>query len=57
VTRALPLTQRQAQALLRAAEAERGVIEVKIGEAVVRLIPAHLAQEHEPVDRKGKGYL
>jgi hypothetical protein len=57
VTRALPLTQRQAQALLRAAEAERGVIEVKIGEAVVRLIPANLAQEHEAVDRKGKGYL
>jgi hypothetical protein len=57
MTRALPLTQRQAQALLRAAEAERGVIEVKIGEAVVRLIPANLAQEHEAVDRKGKGYL
>jgi hypothetical protein len=57
MTRALPLTQRQAQALLRAAEAERGVIEVKIGEAVVRLIPANRAQEHEAVDRKGKGYL
>ena len=57
MTRALPLTQRQAQALLRAAEAERGVIEVKIGETVVRLIPANLAQETETVDRKGKGYL
>jgi hypothetical protein len=50
MTRALPLTQRQAQALLRAAEAERGVIEVKIGEAVIRLVPAHLAQPKAQVD-------
>jgi hypothetical protein len=57
MTRALPLTQRQAQALLRAAEAERGVIEVKIGDAVVRLIPANHPQDHAEVDRKGKGYL
>lgn len=40
--RALPLTQRQAQTLLRAAEAEGGIVEVKIGTTVIRLIPASL---------------
>lgn len=49
MTRALPLTQRQAQALLRAAEAEKGIAEVKIGDAVIRLIPASLAQEERPI--------
>jgi len=44
MTRALPLTQRQAQTLLRAAEAEKGIVEVKIGATVIRLIPASLAQ-------------
>ncbi|PBC23511.1 hypothetical protein CK226_10325 [Mesorhizobium sp. WSM4311] len=50
MTRALALSQRQAQTLLRAAEAERGIVEVKIGSAVFRLIPASLAQAPKLVD-------
>lgn len=50
MTRALPVTQRQAQALLRAAEAEKAIVEVKVGEAVYRLIPASLAQPKERID-------
>lgn len=57
MSRALPITQRQAQALLRAAEAEGAVVEVKIGEAVIRLLPANHQQEKEPVDAPKKGYL
>ncbi len=48
--RALTLTQRQAQTLLRAAEAERAIVEVKIGDTVFRLIPACHAQEAVKVD-------
>lgn len=43
MTRPLALTQRQAEAIIRAAEATHAVAEVKIGDAVVRLIPAVLA--------------
>lgn len=50
MTRALALSQRQAQTLLRAAEAERGIVEVKIGTTVFRLIPAVLAQAEKRVD-------
>lgn len=50
MSRALPLTQRQAQTLLRAAEAEKGIVEVKIGAAVVRLIPASLVPKQRQVD-------
>lgn len=39
MTRALAISQRQAQTLFRAAEAERGIVEVEIGAAVFRLIP------------------
>jgi hypothetical protein len=52
MTRALPLTQREAQTLLKAAEAEGGVIEVKVGEKVFRLIPATLAQKDRAIDRE-----
>ena len=52
MARALPITQRQAQTLLRAAEAERGIIEVKIGDKVIRLIPATLAQDERPIAKK-----
>lgn len=55
--RPLPLTERQARTLLRAAEKERGIVEVKIGEAVVRLIPESLAQDRADLDHKGEGYL
>lgn len=57
MSRALPITQREAKALLRAAEAEKAIVEVKVGDKVFRLIPASLAQEERPVDAKGKGYL
>jgi hypothetical protein len=57
VSRPLALTERQARALYRAAEKEGGVAEVKIGDAVVRLIPATLAQDNQQVDGKEKGYL
>lgn len=57
MTRALPLTQRQAQTLLRAAEAERGIVEVKIGETVIRLIPECLTQEQREVDDRKKGHF
>ena len=50
MSRALPLTQRQAQTLLRAAEAEKGIIEVKVGDKVFRLIPTSLAQKERPID-------
>lgn len=50
MTRALALSQRQARTLLRAAEAERGIVEVKVGETVFRLIPECLAQAERPID-------
>lgn len=49
MSRALPITQRQAQVLLRAAEHEKGIIEVKVGATVFRLIPASLAQERQSI--------
>ena len=52
MTRALPITQREAQALLRAANAEGGVVEVKIGDRVFRLVPATLAQLDRRIDEK-----
>lgn len=50
MTRALALSQRQARTLFRAAEAERGIVEVKIGDTVFRLIPATIAQAEKRVD-------
>lgn len=50
MSRQLAISQRQAQTLFRAAEAEGGIVEVKIGETVFRLIPAVLAQKEKPVD-------
>jgi hypothetical protein len=53
MSRQLPVTQRQAQALLRAAEAENAIIEVKIGEVLYRLIPAsHAKAQDRLVDGK-----
>lgn len=51
MTKALSVSQRQAQALLRAADAEHAIIEVKLGDAVLRLIPASLAQDRKTVDQ------
>ena len=52
MTRALALPESQARALLRAAEKERGIVEVKIGKAVVRLIPESLAQAERPIAKE-----
>lgn len=49
VTKALAVSKRQAQTLLRAAEAEKAIIEVKVGDTVFRLIPASLAQSEKPI--------
>lgn len=49
MTRALTISKRQAQTLLRAAEAEKAIIEVKVGDTVFRLIPASLAQPEKPI--------
>jgi hypothetical protein len=50
MSRALAVTKRQAQTLLRAAEAEKAIVEVKVGDTVFRLIPASLAQGKTEVD-------
>jgi hypothetical protein len=55
--RALAINKRQAQTLFKAAEAERGIVEVKIGDTVFRLIPECHAQADKLIDDKGKGYL
>lgn len=57
MNRALAISKRQAQTLLRAAEAERGIVEVKIGSTVFRLIPACHAQENLPIDSGKDGDL
>ena len=49
MSRALAITQRQTQVLLRAAEAEKAIVEVKIDGKTIRLIPASLAQEEYPL--------
>lgn len=52
MTRALAITQHQAQALIRAAEAERAIVEVKIGDTVFRLIPETYAQAERPIAKR-----
>ncbi|HRI99361.1 MAG TPA: hypothetical protein PKV67_01185 [Hyphomonas sp.] len=52
MTRALPLTERQARTLLRAADKERGIVEVKIGDTFVRLIPESRSQQERPIDEE-----
>ncbi|TWH33941.1 MULTISPECIES: hypothetical protein [unclassified Aminobacter] len=47
MTRSLAITQRQAQVLLRAAEAEKAIVEVKIDDKTFRLIPSCLAQTEQ----------
>jgi hypothetical protein len=50
VTRNLAISKRQAQTLLRAAEAEKAIVEVKVGDTTFRLIPASLAQADRIMD-------
>lgn len=57
MTRPLAITEKQARTLIRAAEKEKAVIEVKVGDAVFRLIPADLAQANAKVDAAPKGHL
>lgn len=49
MTRSLAITQHQAQVLIRAAEAERAIVEVKVGDTVFRLIPECHAQVPRPI--------
>jgi DNA-binding transcriptional regulator LsrR (DeoR family) len=53
VSKPLAITERQARTLLRAADKERGIVEVKIGDTVVRLIPEILAQPDRRIDEDG----
>lgn len=48
MTRVLAISQRQAQTLFRAAEAEQAIVEVKIGNTVIRLIPKCYAEIKTP---------
>lgn len=57
VSRPLPLTQKQITALAKGAMAAGAIAEVKIGDVVVRLIPADNSNERAAVDDKGKGHL
>ncbi len=57
MTRALAITEREARTLLRAAEKERAVVEVKVGDKVFRLIPECLANKDGKIDDGQKGYL
>jgi hypothetical protein len=57
VTKPLAISQRQVQSLIRAAAAERAIVEVKIGDTVVRLIPEGNPQGSPTVDEKEKGYF
>lgn len=57
MTRALALKQKQVTAICRGAAKAGFVAEVKIGDVVVRLIPANDAQEPDKVDPEPKGYL
>lgn len=58
MTRALPITERQARALLKAAEREKGVVEIEIAGAKIRLLPSSLVTDVKPsLDKPPKGYL
>lgn len=50
MSRALPIKQKQVTALCKGAAKAGFVAEVKIGDVVVRLIPADLAQGNRPID-------
>lgn len=51
MTRALPLPARQVTALCKGAAKAGYIAEVKIGDVVIRLIPAANSQEQRPIDR------
>lgn len=45
MTRSLAISQRQARTLIRAAEAEKAIVEVQVGNTTYRLIPKCHAPE------------
>ena len=51
MTRALALPARQVTALCKGAAKAGYVAEVKIGDVVIRLVPAANSQERRPIDR------
>jgi hypothetical protein len=57
MSRPLPLTQKQITALCKGTAAAGFIAEVKIGDVVVRLVPADNSNERATVDDKGKGHL
>lgn len=57
MTRALDLREAQIRALMRAARKEGVRVEVKLGEAVITVVPDVHTPAADPVDEKGKGYL
>jgi hypothetical protein len=52
VTRPLEITERQVTAICRGAAKAGYVAEVKIGKAVIRLIPEASAQPERPIDEE-----
>jgi hypothetical protein len=50
MSRALALTERQITVLCRGAAKAGHIAEVKIGEVVIRLVPAANSQENRPID-------
>jgi hypothetical protein len=52
MSRALPLTQRQVAALAKGAAKAGCIAEVKIGDVVVRLVPADNPQAERPIAEK-----
>lgn len=58
MSRSLPIPMREAKSYLRAAEAEGGIIKVKVGNREVTFIPAVHAQEEGRIDGpKHRGFL
>lgn len=53
MSRALAIPARQVTALCKGAAAAGCIAEVKIGDVVVRLIPADRAQAPKPIDDEG----
>lgn len=57
MSRPLAITKRQAKTLLKAANEEGGIVEVKTDIGVIRLIPAVLARNEPKVDPEPEGTM
>lgn len=51
MTKRLAISQRLARTLLQAAQAEKGIVEVQIGETVYRFIPECYSVNRKPADK------